>query len=582
MNVATRAVRRLVQFAPALTLSVTSLFALPHEAGGFRLAKWGAFGIALAVGGVLLMRAPRRLPRRWFPLGVFVASAVAFPALGSGFAPAHWPSALVLLSGFAFFVVTVIALDDDDSARRMNLVALTTTGALCGVVVLLQVAGLRWLTSDVYTGIEFRAPGTFGNPNWAAAFLAPLVPLALGLAASAERRWLYHAAAALLSLATVATLSKGGVLTLAAGVFVFALLGSSIPWRRRFALVAAALACASVALVLAWQHDVMQAPWLRGRLFLWRAALLLVGDHPLTGVGLGGYPSAYGRAAATLIDGDPEAFLPLSSVDFAHNDLLQFAAEGGLITAVAFVVVVGAALATARERQDPLSSAVRAAVAAIFVNGFVDSTLRIPSTFALLFFLLGWLAPTTAGGGGHRALRALLGVTTLLGVLQGVRFTVGNAHWTRGRDALLAGRPAVAALEGARFWMPEHGRSASQLTRALARAGRIDDALSASAIAASLRFDFDDEIFRRDLQSRSLDRGAAIQSWREFSARFPILVTPHLRLGSLYVQMNDRAAALVEYETVLANRQPTRRAEAARAQARGLLRSLLSKSPTND
>ncbi len=577
MSLGPRDARWLGKLAPAILVGITALFALPQQAGGFRLTKWSAFGIALcALSVALLVRpAPFRLPRSWLSLGAFVASAVMLPAFSSSLALTHWPTALGLLSGLALFFVTVIALDDDDNARRACLVVLSGSGALCAVVVLLQAAGLRWLTSDIYTGLEFRAPGTFGNPNWAAAYLAPLVPLSLGLTATAKRRWLYYAAAALLTVATVATLSKGGVVTLAAGLFVFVVLGRSVPRGRRLALVAAATACAAAVLTLAWHQDlVTQASWLRGRLFLWRAALVIVGEHPLTGSGLGGYPSAYGRVAAALIDGNPAAFMPLASVDFAHHDLLQFAAEGGLVTAAAFVGVIVAALACAHRRGDPLSRAVGAAVAAIVVNGFVDSPLRVPSTFVLFFLLLGWLWPSASGAKGYRP---LLGVIALLGALQGVRFAAGNAYWTLGRDALGAGQPAIPDLERARFWMPEHGRSASQYARALGRAGRFADALVASAVAASLRFDFDDEIFRRDLKGRSLDRATAIRQWQELSARYPGLVTPYLRLGALHLQANDRAAAIAAYETVLANPQPTSRAAAARAQARRILPSLLSK-----
>lgn len=575
MTLAARDVRRL---APAMLVAIVALFALPQQAGGFRLTKWSVFGVGLGVIGIgcLVRKAPLRLPSRWLPLGVFVAISVVLPAFSSSLVLTHWPSALGALSGLALFFVTAVAFDDRDDARRASLVVLTGGGAVCALIVLLQAAGLRWLTSDVYTGLEFRAPGTFGNPNWAAAFLAPLVPLSLGLAATAKRRWLYQAAAALLAVATVATLSKGGVVTLAAGLFVFVVLGYSVPRGRRLALVAALTVCAAaaLALALAWQRDLAtEASWLRGRVFLWRAALVIVGEHPLTGCGLGGYPAAYGRAAATLVDGDPAAFMPLSSVDFAHHDLLQLAAEGGLLTAAAFVVVVVAALASAHRRGDPLSRAVGAAVGALVVNGFADSPLRVPSTFVLFFFLLGWLSPTAPGG---KAYRPLFGAIALLGAVQGVRFAAGNAYWTRGRDALAESQPAVAHLERARFWMPEHGRSASQYARALGRAGRFDDALAASAVAASLRFDFDDEIFRRDLQTRSLDRAVAISQWKELSSRFPGLVTPQLRLGALYLRAGDRAAAIAAYQAVVENPQPTKRAEAARAQARSVLQ-LLSK-----
>jgi hypothetical protein len=196
----------------------------------------------------------------------------------------------------------------------------------------------------------------------------------------------------------------------------------------------------------------------------------------------------------------------------------------------------------------------------------------------LFFFLLGWLSPSTDRGSARRpVLASIPAAIALLGLLQGVRFAAGNAAWTLGRDALRDGKPAVADLERARFWMPEHGRSASQYARALARAGRFDDAVAASTDAASLRFDFDDEIFRRDLKGRSLDRAAQITEWQELAARFPALVTPQLRLGALHLRGNDRSAAIAAYEAVLANQQATKRAEAARKQARGILQSLLSK-----
>ena len=286
MSSVSRDGRRLVPLAPALLVGVTALSALPQQAGGFRLTKWSAFGFALVAVSVALLfrKAPLRLPRSWLALGAFMAAAVALPAFSSEFVPTHWPTALGMLSGLALFFVTAIALEDDDPARGSALVVLVGSGVLCSVVVLLQAAGLRWLTSDVYTGLEFRSPGTFGNPNWAAAYLGPLVPLALGLA-TARRSRPYYAVAALLAVATIATLSKGGVVTLVAGLLVFGVLGASVPTRRKLALVALGAVGAAVALAVAWQNDLFtQAPWLQGRLFLWRAALFIIGEHPLTGV----------------------------------------------------------------------------------------------------------------------------------------------------------------------------------------------------------------------------------------------------------------------------------------------------------
>lgn len=593
-----RDLRGLIPLAPALLVGITALAVLPEQAGGFRLTKWSVFGLALAASALALRfrETPLRIPRGWLPLGLFVAAALVLPCFSSWRTTAHFPNGLAWLSGLALFFVTASALDDegDDGARarRNALVVLVGSGVVCALVVLLQAAGVRWLTSDVYTGLEFRSPGTFGNPNWAAAYLAPLVPLTLGLAvrwkAARQRRWLF-AATALLTVATIATVSKGGLLSLGAGLLAYGALGQDVPRRRRFALLSVGALGAVSALVVAWRLDLFtEAPWLRGRIFLYRAALVLLGEHPLTGVGLGGFNAAYGDAAAKLVDGDPNAFVPLSTIDFAHNDLLQLAAEGGLLTALAFVVLIGAALLRAHRLGDPLARAVGGALAALVVSGLFDSPLRVPSTFVLFFFVLGWLhsAPSVSSPGAatrstRRASPAWLSMTllaacALLGLLQGVRFAAGNAAWTRGRDALSANRPAVDDLARARFWLPEHGRSAIQYARALARAGRFEDALAAAEEAAALRFDFDDEIFRRDLQARFVDPATQIAAWRDLSARFPALVTPHLRLGALYLRQNDRAAAIAAYEAVLASPQTTPRAEAARAQARKLLQSLSS------
>jgi len=589
--------RSRIALGPALIVVLTAWFALPEQAGGYRLAKWGMFGFALAATSlVLLVRlfAPERpvgWPRPGWALGLFMVASIGLPAWSPALEPTHWPGALGLLSGLAFFFVTGLALNTDAEARRASLAALTISGAACALLVLAQAAGLRWLTGGLPTSLEFRSPGSLGNPNWAAAFLAPLAPMSLGLAvttATPSRRRLHHAAAALLMLATAATLSKGGVLSLAAGGVMFALLDPRLPLPRRRALRGAVLATVLLMLLLGWQFDWWTtAPWLRGRLFLWRVALWLASEHPLTGVGLGGYVSAYGPAAATLLHDAPALFMPWSSVDFTHDDVLQFAVEGGLVSAVAFVLVGVQALSWAtRHGGDALDRAAGAALSAIFVNGLFDSPLRVPATFALFFFLLGWLAPATRATPATRApwtrrsVAALLVLVALLGTLQGIRYTVGDLFWTRGRDALRDDRSAEAAalavtdLARARVYLPEQGRIASHYTLALARAGQRHAALEASKLTNALHFDLDDQMLQRDLQADLLPPDEAIGLWQDFAARYPQLLTPQLRLGDLYLERGDLAAATRAYESVMAAPQDTPRASQVREQARRSLQTL--------
>ena len=587
---------------PAFIVALSAWFALPEQAGGYRLAKWGMLGWALSLLSlVLLVRlfAARQRALRWpqpgWALGLFMAASIGLPALSSALSPTHWPGALGLLSGLALFFVTALAINTVAAARRTSLAVLTLSGAVCALLVLSQAAGLRWLTEGLPTTLEFRSPGSFGNPNWAAAFLAPLAPMSLALAAtSAASGWrkLHHANAALLALATAATLSKGGLLSLAAGVVLYALLDPRLPRTRRRALLGAMLAGALGVLLLAWHFDwCATAPWLRGRLFLWRVALWLAGEHPLTGVGLAGYVAEYGRAAATLLQHAPGLFMPLSSVDFAHNDVLQFAAEGGALSAAAFVLVGMQALRRAARREgDALARAAGAGLAAIYVDGLADSPLREPATFALFFFMLGWLAPAAPATPAtptamsspwpRRGVAALLALVGLLSALQGIRYTAGHLLWTRGRDAFKDDRSAAAAalalsdLSRARFYLPEHGRIASHYTLALARAGQWHAALEASKVTNSLHFDFDDQMLERDLEADLLSPEPAITLWQDFATRYPQLLTPQLRLGDLYLERGDVAAATRAYQRVLGAPQDTPRASQAREQARRQLRAL--------
>jgi O-antigen ligase len=125
---------------------------------------------------------------------------------------------------------------------------------------------------------------------------------------------------------------------------------------------------------------------LDGRLDAWRAALRIASDFPLAGTGVNTF------ATAMLFYQPPQL---TARWDFAHNDYLQLAAEGGglLVAASVFIIVAAVREAVRRIRapQDPQTFWVRVGavlgLAGIAVQETVDFSLHLPG-IALLFATL--------------------------------------------------------------------------------------------------------------------------------------------------------------------------------------------------
>src|SRR5690606_33276668 len=72
------------------------------------------------------------------------------------------------------------------------------------------------------------------------------------------------------------------------------------------------------------------------RLYIWSAAVRMIAENPLTGVGGGNFPFVY---ADYRPEGDRR-----TTVSFAHNLFLHVLAEYGVIGLVPFALMIGLAL----------------------------------------------------------------------------------------------------------------------------------------------------------------------------------------------------------------------------------------------
>lgn len=272
--------------------------------------------------------------------------------------------------------------------------------------------------------------GPFANHNHFAGYMELLIPLPIAMiltrSVSRELRVLYGFAAALMGLAVVVSLSRGGMISLAA-MMVFIVVGSMrLPSAQRLgrapggfgaggqkgqktvrsfrAIASRVIVVAALVLVIGtgvlWigadpivqrvsqgqpAEGQPQETFSTSRGWIWRDTITMIRANPLLGVGLGAYGTAFN--IYTRSDGSLR-------VPQAHNDYLQVVADcgivGGLI-ALWFIVVVFRNVARGLEASDPLLGALTLAsgtgIFGILVHSLFDFNLQIPSN-ALLFLVL--------------------------------------------------------------------------------------------------------------------------------------------------------------------------------------------------
>ena len=364
----------------ALTLGGAAAQALPVALAGGVLAGTAVVVLVAtgAVPGSVLLALGAPLPAIYDSPGLRIAAVAPLAAavmlgrvLGRGFdtAPARWGAlprrsllalvgAVLLATIFAddplfsarealnfFTLLALLVVLTDELAERPALAgdvvgALVLSGAVCGVLALLQALGTipgqfpRW-------GTRFqRAALGFGQPNALGLFQVMVLPLAAQRVSAARgaRRALAAAALAATALGLAATFSRGAWLALLAGVAALSVAGR--PRLALRALVLLLLGAGAFELLSGGMLSDTAARTLGDWVLEQRAALLLAAvrmftTHPLLGLGPGGFAhqvEAYAAQITSLWDYQATP----------HDAFIQLAAEDGIIGVGAFVAFVGA------------------------------------------------------------------------------------------------------------------------------------------------------------------------------------------------------------------------------------------------
>jgi O-antigen ligase len=128
---------------------------------------------------------------------------------------------------------------------------------------------------------------------------------------------------------------------------------------------------------------------------MWRDALGVIKAYPLFGCGLGAYESCFPRF---------QTVAPMFTIDFAHNDYLQYLAElGAPAFLAALLFMLGMFRRAIRSAMDEPSTdrryvalACAGSFAAILLHSFVDFNLYIPANAMLLAWIAGIAAAPLA------------------------------------------------------------------------------------------------------------------------------------------------------------------------------------------
>ncbi len=285
-----------------------------------------------------------------------------------------------------FIMLRDLVRTDED--RRALLRSSCAIVMFVAVWAILQRAGLLPIPSPWNVAPQgIRATGPFPFPNALALFCVPFAALYISLALSKtsviHRTWLLIAALAGL-IATILAQSDGGLIALVAAGGVALLLHKR---TRRFALVAAILG-SIIIVAIPTTRDIAERQlffkeWSgKVRLVMWNETWTMLRDHPLTGAGLGSFPTAikpYHKATWMEI------------FQYPHNILLNLWSELGLLGIIAFgwilfVWIRYSALATRPSQLIPRYSAL-IVLTAFLVHGLVDVP-YFKNDLALAFWIL--------------------------------------------------------------------------------------------------------------------------------------------------------------------------------------------------
>lgn len=383
---------------------------IPPEIHPWSLVLCGV--LAAAALGLLAVSAPA--PGRRFVTSLLILSPLAVTAIL--LAPAR-ARALDQAAAFAILLVAgVMGVRLVREARAITLVSVTLVllGTVAGVQALLQhhvlypqqLEILRSAAQPESAGLMLRLAagrpaGPFILPAVLGTFLAMSLPPGVVLmvrARSGPARLGLLAALSLQGYALLLTRSFGAILVACVALLLLLPLLSR-PLRRVAAMaIVVALLAGSGYFLHARRAELGYAPGsdpVSLRLGNWQAAVEMIGDHPMFGIGPGGFGTSY---TLYMRPG-------MNETRYAHNSYLQIIACWGLWALVPLGALLAGSVSAVRRMvsvRDP-RLALAAGGAAFLVHNLIDFGAYLPGIAIPAALLLGMVVGPSTGSEAERA-----------------------------------------------------------------------------------------------------------------------------------------------------------------------------------
>jgi len=377
-----------------------------------------------------------------------------------------------------------------------------------------------------------RPAGPFSLPAALGGFLALSLPMTLAVrraAGGAALRWGASVALLLQGYALYLTHSIGGLLAATVALALAAAAGAPRPGGAWRTALPAAIAFAALALLFVHgrRAEIGARPGgdpVSLRLGNWEAAVRMIREHPVLGVGPGRFGVFY-----------PRFMRPgMNETQFAHYSYLQIAATWGAWALLPIGLLAAAALRRRPGSLDGAAMAARAAGAGFLAHNFVDFTFFLPGVALPAGLLLGLGSPQPAeqatADASRPAGRRWVAGALLAAALLAHAATVDRAalHLDRARTLALSGDAPAAereALLSAAAWPVDPDPWAFTAQSLLAR-GASDSAAALAARAAerAVRLEPDAAILHHTLalvRAVAADPAAAWVEERRAAQLFP-------------------------------------------------------------